>query len=130
MVRPEDSGWWEHMEHVGPRPWARRMFMAATYALAQLNCPLKKRLLIAYTQNIYPLFHARERALEEGERALLEEIFYSFYQTPDYRAESGEGPVKRTLEGMSGGAAEDLAVRIVRLSFKVCAKIPPGPNEP
>ncbi len=130
MVRPEDSGWWEHMEHVGPRPWARRMFMTATVTLAMFDKPLKERLLQAYTQCIYPLFVARERCLDGEECPELEDVFYSFYDTHDYRAEPGEEPVKRTLEGMSGSKAKHLAERIVLLSFEVCAKIPPGPNEP
>lgn len=129
MTRPEDELWWDHMQRRGPRTWAREMFLAATYALAILDRPLRERLRIAYAQNIYPLFQAREVALEAEERPPLEEVFYSFYKTPEYRAEPGEEPVKRALEGMSGNAAEELAVNVVRLSFEVCAKIPPDPKE-
>ena len=70
MVRPEDEGWWDHMQRRGPLPWAQDMFMTATMALAMLDKPLKERLRIAYMQNIYPLFQAREEALEDEERPL------------------------------------------------------------
>ncbi len=130
MVRPEDRRWWEHMEQKGPRSWARGMFMLATMTLAMYDKPLKERLRIAYTNSIYPLFVARDRALEEQERPALEDIFYAFYETREYRGEQGEGPVRRAIEGMSGERAEDLAAAIVRLSFGVCSKIPPNPGEP
>ena len=72
--------------------------MTASMALAMLDKPVKERLRIAHQQKIYPLFIAREWVLEDEERQRLEEIFYAFYETPEYQG-AGRGAHKENARG-------------------------------
>jgi hypothetical protein len=117
------------MRRRGAEPWARDMFITATVTLATLDLPLKERLRAAYKQNIYPLFVAREEALNEEECLKLEDIFVVFLNNIEYLERPGEGQVEKMLEKMPGEKAEDLAAKITHLAFKVCDRIPPEPSE-